>query len=295
MSPRSLGIIEIVMSGVCFGFLGIFGKSLFEAGVLPGELLALRFSVAALLSFFIIAIRRPELFRLPLPKILACAGLGVFGYALFSFCFFSALRGLSASLTVLLLYTYPVLVAVGAYLFFGETIDRSKMLAFPFAAMGLVGLVWGDFSIDRAEFLLLGIASAVFYAIYILVSARFLKGVSPLISTPLIQLFAGLTLGSLYLNDWDRSRYLIQNHWLMVLALAVVCSIAAMGLFQAGLQKLKSWEVSILSITEPLTAVLLATVFLSERLGPVQGLSAISLIFALIWVSRPNSRANTNL
>ena len=162
MSRRGLGILQIVLSGVCFGFLGLFGKSLFEKGVVPGELLSLRFLTAAGLTFIFIAVTRPSLFRVSLHTLASTAGLGVFGYALFSFCFFSALKGLSVSLTVLLLYTYPVLVALGGRIFFGETIQREKLWAFPFAGLGLVGLVWGDFTIERAEFLLLGFTAALF-------------------------------------------------------------------------------------------------------------------------------------
>ncbi|RZA11141.1 MAG: DMT family transporter, partial [Proteobacteria bacterium] len=270
MSQRGLGIVQIVLSGICFGFLGIFGKSLFDKGVVPGELLSLRFSMAAILTFIYIAIRRPALFRVSRHTLLSTAALGIFGYALFSFCFFSALKGLSVSLTVLLLYTYPVLVALGGRIFFGERIQSEKLWAFPFALLGLLGLVWGDFSIERAEFLILGFIAALFYAIYILASSRLLRGVDPLISTPLIQTFAAITLGSMYLRDNARTLWIVEHNWFLLLLIAVVCSIAAMGLFQAGLQKLNGWEVSILSTTEPLTGVLLATFFLAERLTLVQ-------------------------
>ncbi|MES2746163.1 MAG: DMT family transporter [Bdellovibrionota bacterium] len=288
MSQRGLGIVQIVLSGICFGFLGIFGKSLFDKGVVPGELLSLRFSMAAILTFIYIAIRRPALFRVSRHTLLSTAALGIFGYALFSFCFFSALKGLSVSLTVLLLYTYPVLVALGGRIFFGERIQSEKLWAFPFALLGLLGLVWGDFSIERAEFLILGFIAALFYAIYILASSRLLRGVDPLISTPLIQTFAAITLGSMYLRDNARTLWIVEHNWFLLLLIAVVCSIAAMGLFQAGLQKLNGWEVSILSTTEPLTGVLLATFFLAERLTLVQMFSALLVVLALVWVSKPS-------
>lgn len=287
MNPRSLGILQIILSGICFGFLGIFGKTLYEKGVVPGELLALRFLIAAGLSFGYLTLRERGLLRLRTRDVLSCALLGAGGYAVFSFCFFTALKGLSASLTVLLLYTYPVMVALGAYLFFGERIARRHLIALPFAGFGLVGLVWGDFSIERAEYLVFGIAAAVFYAAYILLSSHLLKGVSAKITGPMIQLFAGFLLGAFYLTNWERTKTVVTENWPVLIAIAVVCSIAAIGLFLAGLQKLKGWEVSLLSTTEPLTGVLLATLFLSERLSPLQGLSAVSVIFALIWVSIP--------
>jgi drug/metabolite transporter (DMT)-like permease len=61
----------------------------------------------------------------------------------------------------------------------------------------------------------------------------------------------------------------------------------AMMLFLAGLQKLKSWEVSILSTTEPLTGVLLAVCLLGEKLRLAQMLGAIAVLAALVWIARP--------
>ncbi|RYZ60550.1 MAG: hypothetical protein EOP07_00350 [Proteobacteria bacterium] len=287
MSKRQLGIFQTIASGVCFGFLGLFGKWLYENNVRPGELLALRFLIAAALSFALLFLRFRGRIRLSGKEWIRCALLGVFGYALFSFCFFSALKGLSASLTVLLLYTFPVLVAIGGWIFFGEKIPGDHLPAIPIAAVGLICLVWKDISVDRAEYLIFGISAALFYAIYILVSSRWLKSTDPSLSTPTIQLFAGITLGSIYLTDLSHTQKIIEENWLVLMLVAVICSIAAMGLFLAGLQKLKSWEVSILSTTEPLTGVLVAMLVLSEKLSLLQGIGAVAIVIALFWTSKP--------
>jgi drug/metabolite transporter (DMT)-like permease len=205
MKERHIGIAQVIASGVCAGFLGIFGKYLFENNVKPGELLALRFSCASLLGFLLLFLRSRGRFQLSWRQVFACMLLGILGYALLSFCFFTALSGLSASLTVLLLYTYPIFVAFGAWIFFQEKISRSHLLAFPVAACGIVGLVWGDFSVDHSEALLFGLGSSIFYALYILASSRLLRKVDPFVSTPTIQFFAGLVLASLYLRDIDHS------------------------------------------------------------------------------------------
>lgn len=287
MKDRHIGIVQIIASGVCFGFLGVFGKYLYENHVKPGELLALRFSFASLLGFALLLVQRRGIIRLSWQQFAACMLLGSCGYALFSFCFFTALSGLSASLTVLLLYTYPVFVAIGGLIFFKESIPTQQLFAFPVAALGMVGLVWGDFTVERQEALLFGMGSSIFYALYILASSRMLRKVDPLLSTPFIQLFAGLTLGSIYLRDAEHSLNLVAANWHLILMLAFICTVLAMMLFLAGLQKLKSWEVSIISTTEPLTGVLLAILLLGERLRLPQTLGAIAVLAALIWISRP--------
>ncbi len=291
MSQRLLGIFQSILSGLCFGSLGLFGKRLYSHGVRPGELLSLRFVLASLLLFGFLLIRGKPRLRLSLSQLLTCALLGVAGYALFSFCFFTALTGLSSSLTVLLLFTYPVGVALGARVFFGEQIPRDKMWALPLALVGLLALVWGEMAVYRAEALVFGVAAAVFYALYILVSSRFLRGVHPLVSTATIQAFAGLTLSILSLRSPGRAWDIFLADPFAVLMISIVGTVLAMSLFLAGLQKLKSWEVSLLTTSEPASTVGLAALFLGERMTALQWGGALCVVLSLVWIARPSFRA----
>ncbi|MBC7659288.1 MAG: DMT family transporter [Chitinophagaceae bacterium] len=284
---RALGITQIVCSGICYGFLGLFGKLLYEKGVRPGELLALRFSLAAGLGIVYRYARSTQKIKLSWKQVMSCIMLGTFGYALMSLFFFTALTGLSASLSVLLLYTYPVLVALAAWVFLGEKIPRQHWLAFPLAAAGLVAIVWGDFTIARSEYLFFAVGSACVYAFYILASSRWLKGVDPLVSTPLIQASSGIALSCVFLRDGPRTLAILETSWWIIVLVAFVCTVMAMGLFMAGLQKLKNWEVSVLSITEPLTGVVVGIAVLGDKLTGRHVIGAGAILLALVWISRP--------
>jgi DME family drug/metabolite transporter len=290
VNRRTRGIFEILLSGVFFGFLGVLGKSFYSSGGTPGELLSLRFLFSGTLLWTFWLAREPRALLIGRRAVFRCGILGVFGYAIFSSCFFQALTGLSASLTVLLLYLYPVIVAVGAWGLFGEKIRRERLAALPIALAGLLALVWGDFEISRQSALLFGIGSAVFYALYILASSRWLVGVNPLVSVTYIQTAAGGVLAAIYLRDATHVVALMQKTWLILALVAVVSSLLAMSLFLAGLQKLKSWEASVLSLAEPLTGVIAAMVLLGDRLSGLQMVGAAAVIAALVFVSWPHSR-----
>jgi drug/metabolite transporter (DMT)-like permease len=284
-------MIQVILSGMAFGILGAVGKSLFALGMTSGELLALRFGLAALVLWPVILIRYPGRWRLPARQVGLCAALGIGGYALFSTCFFMALQGLSASLAVLLLYTYPVIVMAVAWVAWGERVPARKLPAVPLTLLGLVLLVWGEFSVGRLSALFLGVGSAVFYSVYILVSSRALRRVEPLVSVTYILSFAGLALGLLHLHDGARILSLVRAGWPEVLAMVLVGTVGAMTLFLVGLQKLKPWEVSLLSMAEPVTGVLIALVFLGEHLSVLQGLGAAGVLGGMAWVSLPERRA----
>lgn len=281
---RQVGILQVLLSGVCFGFLVLFGKWAFAFGLSPGEFLCLRFLTASLLLGAWLLATRPRALRIPFRVILQCAFLGICGYALFSSFFFYALQGLSASLTTLLLYTYPVIVSLAAWVFFQEKLSRSARLALPIVSLGLVLLIAAQFRVYAAQALVFGFLSAVFYSFYILVSSRVLRRIDPLVSTFYIMLAAGITLSALHFRE--HTLVVLPSAFYVVLATALIGTLAAMSLFLAGLQKLTSGEVSILSTAEPVTGVILAGVFLGERLEPMQWLGAILILGGMVLVGR---------
>lgn len=281
---RQLGILQVLLSGFCFGFLGIFGKRAYELGLTPGEFLALRFVLATSMLALYLLLKDRALFRISASSFFKCVTLGVLGYAVFSSCFFEALNGLSASLTVLLLYTYPVIVSLGAWALFQERPSRFEFFALPLVSLGLALLVWGDMRVNSRVSLLFGLAAALFYSLYILASSRWLKGIHPLTTTLYIMGAAAIALSATHLRP---ARFpLPAEAWLVLGATALIATVLAMSLFLAGLQKLKNAEVSLLSTAEPITGVALATVLWGERLSAPQWLGGALVIAGMLLVAR---------
>jgi drug/metabolite transporter (DMT)-like permease len=226
-------------------------------------------------------VKNPRAFLLAPEKILRCLLLGAGGYAVFSSCFFSALGGLSASLTVLLLYTYPVLVCLGAACFFGERLRWLQLAALPLVMAGLGLLVWGEFKIRDPRYLALGAMAAIVYSLYILASGRWLKNVPALSSTFYIMVGAALTLSVINL------RHLPANPaaWPIIAGTAFVSTLLAMAFFLSALQKISTAEASILSAAEPVTGIALAVVFLGESLSAAQWLGGALVLGGMLLVA----------
>ena len=288
-SQRLTGIIEILASGFFFGFLGLFGKLAFEMRISPFELLSMRYLFAAGMTFWFLAIRNRKFSGIWLgPKITGiCILLGVLGYAVFSSFYFFALGYISASMSVILLYTYPVLVAIGGSVFFNEHIPASRVPAIPMAFLGMVFLVWQDFQVGKPIGLIFGLCSALFYSVYILLSSHLLKGVDAFSSTFWIQLGAGITLLLIGFKSPTRVVEVVLDGWPLILAIAFVCSVLAMSLFLSGLLKVKNWEASLLSMAEPITGVAIGILFLNESLSGAQWVGVALVLAALTLVSIP--------
>lgn len=286
LNSRQIGFIQIILSGACFGALGFFGKKAFENNIAPGELLALRYSISALMTGLIILITKPKSLLINRFHLISSVMLGIFGYALFSSLFFMALQGLSASLSVLLLYTYPVMVAILSQFILKEHLGKLGIYALIIVTLGIVGLVWGEWAISQPEFLLYGIGSAFFYALYIMYSRKYLSDIPAMPSSFYVQLGAGAILTLIHFHNFARPLNILSHHLVLILSMAIICSLMAMTLFLAGLRRLTSSETSILSTTEPLFGVLIAALFLGEKLALIQFIGGGLILIGMILVAK---------
>lgn len=291
LSSRQVGFIQIILSGMCFGALGFFGKSAFLLNITPGELLALRYSLSAILMGIAILITNPQSFILTRFQLISSLLLGICGYALFSSFFFIALTGLSASLTVLLLYTYPVMVAVLSQFILKEHLGKKGIMALVLASIGMMGLVWGELAISEPRFLLFGVGAAFFYSLYIMYSRKYLSDVPAMPSSFYVQLGAGGILSLINFQNLERPVSIISNHPALVIGMAIICSFMAMTLFLAGLRRITSSEASILSTTEPLFGVLIAALFLKEKLSLLQISGGVLILIAMVVLALSKERA----
>jgi drug/metabolite transporter (DMT)-like permease len=286
VARRRYGVIEIILSAISFGFLGLFGKLAFAVGLTPGEILTLRFLMATLILWPWMWLRCRHLISIAPKDLVACAGLGIIGYAVFASCYFAALSFLSVSLTALLLYTYPVLVMLASAWWLDERLRPAQQMVVPIVLVGLVCLLWGEMHVNSPVGIILGLVSAFLYAAYILVSAKVLGRVHPLTSGLYIITFAAGALALTHVSAFVKARDFSFSTWGVVVGIGFISTVLAMVLFLSGLQKLKSVEVSLLSTLEPATAVVVSVIFLHETFSHVQTLGAILVLGALIVIAR---------
>lgn len=279
-----------MLSAAGYGLLGVFGKTAYAAGLEPGELLTLRFGLAALVLWAYVFAARRELVRLDWRRIAVCAALGVFGYALFTSLYFRALTSLSASLTALLLYTFPVIVTVAARLLFDEPIGWRRGAALPVVAAGLVMLLWGDMTVTDWAAVGLGLGSALFYSTYILASSRAIRSMHGLTAGLYIITAAAVALAAVSTPSAEKLASLDAAAWATIAGIALLSTVGPVILFLKGLEKLSSAEASILSLVEPITAVLSAALLLGERLAPVQLAGGALILAALAFSSLGGAR-----
>jgi len=275
-------------SGAAFGAMAIFGKLAYDEGATVGTLLAIRFALAAALFWMLVFASGAahEVRAMTRRDVRLGIALGACGYALQAGCFFAALSRIDASLLSLLLYTFPAMVAAAAIALGRERVNARRMIALVLALSGLVLVVAGAGAgaLDPLG-AALGLAAAVTYTTYILVSEGIAGRVRPTVLAALVCSGAAVSLftGSALLGEL-RPGALTAAGWGWLACIAAVSTVAAVGLFFAGLRRVGPTTASILGTVEPLVTVLLAFLVFGESLGPVQlvgGALVLSAVLAL--------------
>lgn len=279
---RWLGYLQVLLAGCGFGFLGVFGKLAFRSGLSIGELLVWRFVVAAGVLWVGLVVFRREWILLNFKQILICFLLGIFGYAVFSSLYFEAIRGMSVALAAMLLFTFPIYVSLGAHFVLKEKMSSAQILSLGLATLGMVVLLWGELNLRSWFAFLMGLAAAVTYAIYVLVSGKWQRNVRPLTSSLYVISAAAFGLFMIHRPVMSRVFSYSTHQLLLILGIAIVSTIGPLTLFLSGLQKLSSAEASVIVMIEPVVATVMAAVILNEHMMSHQYFGAGVVLLALL-------------
>ncbi|GAB3242182.1 DMT family transporter [Chitinimonas naiadis] len=279
---RLYGALLILLSAACFGVMPLFGRVAYAAGADAQAILLLRFGIAAACLVLIMWLRRIAWPRGRLA--LGLLAMGAIGYAGQAFSYFSALRYASASLTALLLYTFPVIVTLIAAVWLREPLTRRKIVALLLACGGLA-LTVGDALSGSVTGIAFGLSAALIYSVYIAVGTRLTPQAGAIASSALVMLGGTLTFA---LVSIVHAPALPQTGggWLAIVAIGLLCSVIAALAFFAGLARLGASEAAMLSTFEPVVTVVLAACLLGERLTASQWIGGAVIIAAVLLLAR---------
>jgi drug/metabolite transporter (DMT)-like permease len=285
-----VGPVLCLLSAAAFGAMGIFGKLAYDAGVEVGDLLLVRFALAAALMLAVAA-ATGALRGVPRRSVLAGLGMGAIGYATQSGLYFAALERMDASLLALVLYIYPALVLIGAIALGRERTSVRRVTALLIALVGaalvLGGAVSGSLDAIGTA---MGIGAALAYTVYILTGDRVGVGVPPVVLAALVCLGATCTYALASVARGGPQLGFGADGWAWVAAIAVVSTVAAILCFFAGLARVGPSAASILSTLEPVVTVALAAAAFGESLSAVQlvgGALVLAAVLVMQWPARP--------
>ncbi len=278
---KLIGILLITISAASFGTLAIFGRYVYADGMDIFTALFIRFSTSAVFMILVLILRKE---RFPRGRILAMLiGMGALGYVGQSFLYLTSIKYASTGLIALLLYLYPMFVFILSVIFLHEKVTAVKIIAL------VLSLVGAGLTVDPDGGQLLGvimiIAAALVYSVYIVVGANVMKHVTAFQSSAVVFMSAGAVYGML---TFANGIHLPESNtgWYAMLGMIIFSTIIAITTFLAGLEIVGPTNAAMLSTLEPVVTVLLAAWLFGERLTPITLLGGGLILAAVIVLTR---------
>jgi drug/metabolite transporter (DMT)-like permease len=309
---RAVGIALVFLAAFAFGSASVLARPVYDTGLGWLGLVTWRFIIGAGFAWLWVAAspgRRAAVGRLSRRQLAVTIALG----ALFtgnSGTYYAALETVPAALAGVLVYTYPVMVAVLSIRFATRLPGRRPWIALVLAFGGVV-LALGGIDVATApptSGIVLVVASSVIYSVWIIASARLsgersdrladdagrpVDSTSDAAVTTAVMITSTAVVDSLLSIVTGGSldpRAVPATAWPSVFAIGFLASFLAIQAFYAGARRVGAAQAALLSTVEPAIIVTLAWVFLGQRLEPIQFVGA-GLIMVSVVVAQTAPRA----
>lgn len=199
-----------------------------------------------------------------------------------------SIRLTSVANATLLANFAPIFVTLGALILFGERFRSLFYLGLGLAVAGVVILLGNSAGLGQRHLLGdgLGIATAIFYAAYILTVGR----LRARFSTAVVMLWSGgsasIVLAIIALVTEQSLFAVTATGWLVLAGLALISHVGGQSLIAFALAHLPAAFSSVGLLLQPAIAALLAWLLLGESLGVVQAAGAAVILSGIVFAHR---------
>lgn len=283
-SPTARATLLVLVAAACFGSIAILTVLGREGGAPLLTILTWRYLVGSL-GLLLVAGGLAKV-RLPRARLVPLLVAGGIGQAIVTGTSLASLEYIPAATLAFLFYTYPAWITLIAAVRRTERLTPVRAIALALSLTGIVLMVGNPFTTALPlPGLLLALASALCYAIYVPLLNRLGDGIPAAVSATWITAGAFLVLGGVAVATGQLVFAGVgAQAWLATLAMAVFSTVLAFIAFLRGLAVLGPVRTSIISTVEPFWTTMLGAVALGQPIGPgtVAGGACIAAAVALL-------------
>ncbi|MCB9008308.1 MAG: DMT family transporter [Ardenticatenaceae bacterium] len=277
----NLGLLWGLLSPLFLGIVPILAKVAYAAGVNVLTVVAFRTVIAAALLWLGMVLFKRNLIRSSLPAILGSMIAGAIN-GLGSIFFYTSLTRIDASLGQLVNISYLVFVTVFLRLA-GQTVSFLTILRTALTIGAIYLLTRGG--VGPADWLGVGmmLIAAITYAIQLVLSQRIMLD----IPAPTMTLYAITAMAVVVTAAWFFAPVdlglVSSNGWQAIGWMALVTALSRLTLF-LGVKAMGSIQTALLGVSEVVVTIVIAAVFLGERLTVLQWVGAAVLMVSIFLV-----------
>jgi len=296
-----VGVGYVLTAAILFSVNGSVSKAVLSGTVSSLHLVEVRCLVAAVIFSLIAAVRDPASLRIGRRELGFVAVYAIVGVAMVQWLYFVSIARMPVSITLLIEFTAPVLIALWVRFVRKEPVRGRIWMALALTLIGLalVARVWAGLTLDAIG-LIAAVAAALSLATYYLlgehgmgrrdpwslaawsfgIAGLFWAVVVPPWTFPFGRLTTSVDLGVTGLSG---------PAWMYVTFVIVLGTVAPFGLTLLGLRAIGAARVGLIATAEPPLAGLVAWPVLNETLSTVQIAGAVVVLAGIVLAETARS------
>lgn len=296
----TIGYALLLTGTVFFALNGTVVKSILLSGVSATTLSETRAMGAFVILFVIVAITKPQALRIRKDEWKLLLAYGVIGVSMTQFLYFVAIERMPIGIALIIEFTAPIWVVLWVRFGRRQAVRGTVWVGLLLAVIGLalVAQVWQGFTFDG-----LGVAAAFgaafALALFFILGEHQRRGDHPRDALSLTMWgMGGATLFWLVVPPWSFeswSMYAGESAplagvgpqlplWLLTAWMVVMGTVVPFVLAMTALGYVTAAQASIIGMTEPLIASIIAWIVLAEVLTPVQ-LAGGAIVLAGVYLA----------
>lgn len=287
----SLAIILAVLGVVLFSAKAVMVKMAYQFDIDAVPLLLLRMVFSLPVYATMAVIKRPSNPEsIEKKDYLWLVLFGIIGYYLASYFDFLGLVYIKASLERIILFVYPTLVLLISMIFLKKPITKLQAYAIVITYLGII-ITFSDELDSTGENVMLGGAlifcSALTYASYLVGSGWLIPkfGATTFTSYAMIVSCLAVMVHFYLFESVDLFHFQKEIYYLGI-AMAILSTVIPSYLVSAAIKQLGASNFSIIGSLGPISTILLANIFLDERITFTQIIGTIVVIIGVFIVSK---------
>ena len=280
---KTISYVYVILSAVCWGFIGFSNRLLTGVGVSLGNRVFIRNFGTLLVLTVVFALFHRQVFRIKLKHlpIFLCSGL--ISILLLSLVYFQCQTMCSLSVAAVLLYLAPSFVVLISAVLWKTPLTRRKIIALAVSLLGCVmvsGMLGGEMTASWAG-IALGVVSGMCYASYTVFAHYGLAHYESYTMIYWTFLVAGL--GSIFFADFSTLPALFHQPTgpLGMFGVVIVATVLPYIFYTRGLEGVESGRASIITNIEPVVETLVGIFVFHEALT-IWTVLGVSCVFGCV-------------
>ena len=260
-----LNVLLVIIGSIAYGFLPIFVKNIIPYNYSSLSIVFYRYFLTAIFLFIIIIITKKS-FKITKKQFIELLIFSIIGLGLTFFFLSQSLLYISAGLSNMIHFGYPVIVLLVMIFMFKEKANILKFLSIIFAVVGIV-LLTQVVEVESFWGVIYALITTITYGAYIVANKKCsFAEADTIVSLFYMSLFVSAAF--FIVGIFTNSLQILNNLYVFgnFILISLVCTIFSLGLLLYGVKRLGSSLASILNMFEPATTVVASIFIYKEEL-----------------------------